>query len=578
MGRLPWARAAPVALLALAVASPAAAQPRRFAIDRFVASLQVNPDATLVVREDITFEFQGAHNGVFRTIPVRYDRGGYEWALRLDGIGAYDEAGQPLRHEVAYPGRYVKIKAWVPGARDTKKTVTFIYRVRRGLLSFEDHDELYWNATGNEWEVPIRHAEVFVNAPPGVADSAIRSIAYTGPRGGTGQDYTLDRVETYLRFSATRPFRPREGITVVVGWPPGHIGRPSAVQQAGWFFSDNWPFGLPLLAFAAGGLFWWAYGRDPAANRSVKPEYAPPEGLLPAEAGTLVDEKAEPREVLATVVDLAVRGYLHVEQITTAFDEPDFMFKRLKPVGGDPNLTQLELYVLAKLFNTDWVLNMRLLSEIRRDYDNVFPPIRRQIYRLMVEHGLFPSSPENARRDWMIPGALLIVAAFFLPGWWPAWLDLYGIWLPVGIGASGLVIIGWARAMSRRTLRGVHVLARVRGFQEFLERAEKDRLARMPADTLHRFLPWAIALGVSERWIFNFDGVKVDEPRWYTGSQPFSLSSYRSGLTNFSRSTTEAFTTSRTGGFASGSSGFSSGGGGGGSSGGGGGGGGGGTF
>lgn len=515
---------------------------------------------------------------MFRTIPVRYDRGGYERALRLDGIGAYDEANRPLRHEVSYPGRSVKIKAWVDGAEDTKKTVTFIYRVRRGILAFENHDELYWNATGNEWEVPIHHAEVFVTTPPGVVADVVRSIAYTGPRGGTGQDYTLDRVDQYLRFTATRPFRPREGITVVVGWPPGHVGRPPLGQQAAWFLSDNWPFGLPLVAVALGWLVWWAYGRDPAATRSVKPEYEPPEGLIPAEAGALVDEKAEPREVLATIVDLAVRRYLHIEQITTAFGDADFMFKRLKPVGGDPDLRQYELYVLAKLFNTDWVLNMRLLSEIRRDYDNVFPPIRDRIYRQMVEDGLFPSSPECARRDWMVPGFLLIGAAFFLPHVWPAWLDVHGIWLPVGIGASGLVLLAWARAMSRRTLRGVQVLARVRGFQEFLERAEKDRLERMPTDTLHRFLPWAIALGVTERWIFNFQGITVDEPGWYTGAQPFSLAGYHSGLTSFSRSTTEALLTSRTGGFGSGASGFSSGGGGGGSSGGGAGGGGGGTF
>src|SRR6059036_2785442 len=356
------------------------------------------------------------------------------------------------------------------------------------------------------------------------------------------------------------------------------VGRPTALAEARWFVSDNWPFSLPLLAFGFGWLVWWAYGRDPAATRSVKPEYEPPPGLIPAEAGTLVDEKAEPREVLATIVDLAVRGYLQIEQITTAFGQPDFMFKRLKPIGGDPNLEDFELYVLAKLFSTDWALNMRLLSEVRRDYDHVFPPIRDRLYRLMVADGLFPSSPGRMRRNWTIPGALLIVAAFVLPGNWPSWLDAYGITLPIAIGASGVVLLGWSRAMAHRTWRGVQVLARVRGFQEFLERAEKDRLERMPADTLHRFLPWAISLGVTERWIFNFDGIKVDAPAWYTGRSPFSLDSYHAGLTLFGRDTTEAILTTRTGGFAQGESGFGSGGGSGGASGGGAGGGGGGTF
>ena len=539
----------------------------------------MNNDASLLVREDITFEFQGAHNGVFRTIPVRYDRGGYEWALRLDSVGVYDEANQPLRHEVAYPGRYVKIKAWVPGAVDTKKTVTFVYRVRRGILSFEDHDELYWNATGNDWEVPIRHAEVFVKTPPGVAQDAVRTAAYTGPGGSSGQEYAVDRVETFLRFSATRAFRPREGITVVVGWPPGHIGRPSGTRQAVWFFGDNWPFGLPLLAFAAGWLVWWAYGRDPASNRSVKPEYEPPAGLIPAEAGTLVDEKAEPRDVLATIVDLAVRGSFRIEPITTAAGRPDYAFTRLKPVAGAASLKEFELYVLAKLFGGDWTLSTCLLSEIRRDYDRTFPPIRDRLYRLMVEGGLFPSSPGLVRADWLIPGVLLVAAAFVLPGFWPSWLDVYGFALPAAIVASGLVLMGWSRFMPRRTWAGVQTLASVRGFQEFLERAEKDRLERMPADTLHRFLPWAIALGVSEKWIFNFKGLKVDEPGWYAGPSPFSLDTYHSGVSAFTAHATEAILTTRTGGFASGASGFSSGGGGGGgSSGGGGGGGGGGTF
>jgi uncharacterized membrane protein YgcG len=363
---------------------------------------------------------------------------------------------------------------------------------------------------------------------------------------------------------------------VVVGWPPGHIGRPAAWREAWWALTDNWPLGLPFLTVGLMLLAWQTFGRDPAANRSIKPEYEPPPGLIPAEAGALVDERAEPRDVVATIVDLAVRRYLHIERVTTAFDETDFMFKRLRPVTGDPDLKPLELFVLGRLFGADWALNLRLLSEIRRDYDNVFPPIRDAIYETMVADGLFPASPETVKKFWSAAGGLLVAAGFVLFGAGPPWLGRYARLLPAGIGASGVVVALLSRIMPRRTPRGVRTVVHVLGFEEFLERAERDRLARMPPDTLHRWLPWAIALGVTERWIISFEGLKVDEPAWYTGPGPFTLAGYERDLIRFHRDTQEAILTSRraSGGGGSGGSGF----GGGGFSGGGRGGGGGGTF
>ena len=105
----------------LAVASPAAAQTRGlFSIPSFVVSIAVNADGSLVVREDITFAFRGAHQGVFRRIPLYYTRDGLEFPLHLSGIGVYDEGSRALRTEVTYPGRAMTVKAWVPGAVDTK--------------------------------------------------------------------------------------------------------------------------------------------------------------------------------------------------------------------------------------------------------------------------------------------------------------------------------------------------------------------------------------------------------------------------------------------------------------------------
>jgi len=547
----------------------------QFAIDSFVTSVVVNPDGSLLVREDITFSFRGSHQGIFRRIPAHYTRDGLEYPLTLSGIGVYDEASRPLPSEVSYPDHSVAIKAWVPDAVDTKKTVSVVYHVRRGVLAYDDHDELYWNATGTDWNVPIGSAEVYVTLPAGIGDAEVRTSGFTGPLGAVGRDYAVDRVQSYWRFRTTRALRPREGVTVLVGWPPGHVAHPSGLRRAGWVLADHWPLALPLVALVWGGFVWWAFGRDPGSKRSVKPEYEPPAGLIPAEAGALLDERAHPRDVIATVVDLAVRGYLSIEPITTAFGAQDFMFKRLKSVGGDPELKDFELFVLAKVFGGDWDINMRLLSEVRHDYDNVFPPIRDRLYRVMVQDGLFPASPGHVRAGWMFAGAVTVVAGFLLPSYGPSWLGFYDTWLRIGGVLSGLVFVGWSWVMPHKTRLGVQQVAHVRGFQEFLERAEKDRLERLPADTFHRWLPWAIALGVTERWIFNFQGLRVSTPSWYMSRGDFSLPSFAHELSAFSRRAEEAILTTRRGygaaigaagggGFSRGSSGGGMGGGGGG--------------
>ena len=476
---------------------------------------------------------------------------------------------------MSYPSGSVAIKAWVPGAVNTKKTIGVVYHVRRGVLAYADHDELYWNATGTDWNAPIGNAEVYVTLPAGIDDARVRTAGFTGLVGTAGRDYAVDRFEGYWRFRTTRLLRPREGLTVLVDWPPGHVAHASVLRRAWWLASDHWPLALPLLALVWGGFVWSAFGRDPGGTRSVKPEYAPPAGLLPAQAGVLVDERAHMRDVVATIVDLAVRGYLSIEPVTTAFGAQDFMFKRLKPVGGDPDLKDFELFVLATVFGADWGINMRLFSEVSQDSQNVFPPIRERLYRLMVEDGLFPVSPSHVRAGWMLGGAITAVVGFMLPSYGPEWLGFYEPWLRLGVVASGLIFVGWGWVMPHKTWFGVQQAAHVRGFQEFLERAEKDRLERLPPDAFNRWLPWAIALGVTERWILHFQGLRIAAPSWYLSSADFSLPSFARDLGAFAQRAEEAILTAQRGyadvvgaagggGFSRGSSGGGMGGGGGG--------------
>ena len=536
-------------------------------------TLEVRADGTLNVREAITFDFKGSHQGIFRTIPVRYERRGFEFALRIDEVHAFDERVTPLRSEVSRLGRALHVKVWVPGAVDTTRTVILTYRVRRALMPVDGHEELYWNVTGSEWDVPIRQAEAVVSSPASIPAEQIQAIAYTGAAGTAGTDYTVDRADTYLTFRTTRPLRAREGLTVAVGWPPGAIRGPSAARRALWWLGDNWPFALPLLTIAGALIIWRVYGRDPGGARTIKPEYAPPEGLGPAAGGALVTERAEPRDVVATLVDLAVRGYIRIEEIEPDFGEKDFVFHRLKPLSGDPTLKPLELYVLSRVFGSDWGLNARQLSDLRRDYDNVFPTVRDEIYRSMVRDGFFPSSPERVRAVWLVAGIALVGVAGWALATGTERLGAAPGPLALGAGLSGLIVIALSRIMPRKTWRGVQALDRVKGFREFLERTSKDELRRLPPDTMHRWLPWAIALGVSERWIHAFDGLPVSQPSWYVSRGGFDLDGFDRSLSRFSSGTEQALLTSRrgagdswsgSGGLSGGSSGGGMGGGGGG--------------
>jgi uncharacterized membrane protein len=177
------------------------------------------------------------------------------------------------------------------------------------------------------------------------------------------------------------------------------------------------------------------------------------------------------------------------------------------------------------------------------------------------------------RALWLFAGIAILGAAAFILMTGADWFGPAPLSLGIGLGGAGLVVLGFSPLMPRKTWRGAQALARVRGFREFLERTSQDELRRLPPDTMHKWLAWAIALGVSERWIHSFDGLTVSEPAWYTARGGFDLRSFDRSLSRFTAGTEQALLTSRRGGGGAWSGGFS-----GGSSGGGMGGGGGGTF
>jgi len=537
---------------------------RSIFIEDFDAALTVGVDGSLEVVETLRLRFEGQWNGIQRFIPVDYQAGpSGNYRLRLAIGRVTDAAGTPLRVQRSYVGHSRVLKIWVPGAADAVRTVVIRYRVSNALRFFEDHDELYWNITGDEWPYPIGRARGVISLPEAVTN--VRANAFTGGYGSgertvaiaidgerldPDQAFTRDAEKPapvqgphVVEVAAARPLGIREGLTAAVAWNPGVIRRPTALERQFAWLLDNLGrvvlvgvFGAaPLLALGLMLSRWLAFGRDPRMGPVVV-EYEPPAGLGPAEAGTLVDNSPDARDLMAMLVDCAVKRVIRIRETQEAgwFSRAEYAFELLQPRSRWTNLSGGEERLLTAMFDktdgepgSNGVVETVTSTELADTFYAHLPKIRSALFDGLVREGHYVERPDRVlqRYQWIAVGSavLLLAGGFVLTAWvfptFPGWM------VPLIVGSAvltALVVGVIGMVMPARTIKGARARMAVRGFQEFLGRVDRHRLATMPLtpELFEKYLPYAMALGVEGRWSKAFEGICKEPPDWYVGSGP----------------------------------------------------------
>src|SRR5712671_1094355 len=402
----------PVVVISAFIFPPISAySTRELRIEHFQSETLVMPDGTIDVTENIQAHFIGGPwHGLYRTIPVEYvTPQGLNYTLFLDVQRVTDASGRTLRYESSRERHYRKLKIYVPDADNSTHNISIDYSVSDALKFFEDHDELYWNVTGDEWDIPIQSASARIILPEGTTN--IRANVFTGAYRSRAQNADVDIAGNGVEVRTREPLRWHEGLTVAVAFDKGFVHEPSAAGKLALFFRSNWPLGIPIAAFAAMFYLWWTRGRDPRL-RPIAAQYEPPDQLTPGEAGTLVDNSADMRDITASIVDLAVRGYIVVEEhqkdrMLGLMHDKDYNFILQKDRGAWATLKPHEQSLLEGLFTAGTVGESVSMSSLENHFYTNLPEIKNDIFSSLITHGYYTRRPDSVRSAYIGAGVVI---------------------------------------------------------------------------------------------------------------------------------------------------------------------------
>ncbi len=553
------------------LASPVFSQD--FTINRFHSEITINRDSSIEVKETIDVEFHRPKHGIYREIPYRYtDELGRTIKTPLKVISVTDGVGKKWRFRVTRVGNVINIRIgdadrYVSG----RQTYVIVYTVDNAILFFDDHDELYWNVTGNYWKSPIKEAFARVEIAVKEKSNDIWASCYTGVYGSRESQCGFETSDNTGEFFTRKELRVGEGFTIAFGWNKGLVYPPSLFKRFLWAIDlgENWVFIFPVFSLVFMINLWYRRGRDPKIRETVTVMYEPPKynhiPLTPAEVGALIDEKMDARDITSSIVGLAVKGYLRIEEIKKEgliLDTTDYYLAKLKE--PDTNLSTFEKLLMERIFPGK--IPGILVSEMKNKFYVNLDILKTTLYDDLVKKGYFLKSPEKVRRFFMIIGIVIALAGFFMATMLAPFLQWKGI---LAAFLSSFPVIAFSRAMPAKTRTGVLTYLDIMGFREFLNRAEKDRIERMgDKDLFSRFLPYAIALDVTDNWSKAFEGIYQNSPQWYTSTwagRTFSPGLFSNSISSMTSSVGSAFFSAPRGsGGSSGGGGFSGGGGGGG--------------
>jgi len=556
-----------------------ATEDNRERIESFDSKINISSESLVSVEETIKYFFPEARHGIIRKIPIKYNltKNGksnetinVKFTLKSVNEKKDDGTITSVPFTQAPNGSDQEIKIGDPNQTVTG-FITYVisYEVIR-VINFspqgnENQDEFYWNITGNRWEVPIKSASSDITFPSSIDPKTWNFACFTGETSSSAKECSFEATsEKTVHFKSLWELPALSGLTEISGLPKGLLTPPKENPVSLFWEKVTTYFFLflPLVAFIALFINWFLRGRDPKGKGTIIPFYSAPDNLTPTEIGTLVDEKADLKDISASIIDFAVKGAIKIKEIENKgifgffkgkndyelillkrdifmpspekeifeiiFPGDIVELKNPSNLGG--NVIDLISEGKTKIFN-----DRVKLSELQDRFPQKINDLKTQIYSGLVTKGYFPKSPQRVRNVYLIIGIILAFLGFIFLA------NSMSILVAGSTAVTGLLVAIFGFFMPKKTIKGVDVYEKILGLKEYMTVAEKDRIefhsspAKRP-ETFEKLLPYAMVLGVEKEWAKQFETIYLSQPGWYEGANPgstFNTIYFASALSNF---------------------------------------------
>lgn len=578
-------------------------------INSFYSRIEINQDTSLSITEQIDYTTTVSKHGIYRYIPVNYNKDGQVEVLQLSNIKVTNDQGKAIPYTRSLDGRFVTLKIGDPDNTFSGNKIYIIYyQVERGINQFEDHDELYWDITGEGWTVPIlKSSATIISKYADIKDS----VCYSGAFGDDDGLCNFEAAKNQATFTYLNKINYGDNMTVVLSFlKDNQFIFPTQFKLFLYWLKNNWPIILLPFPLIIMFIWWFKKGRDlefispdvfdldpdkptrlkPIQLKSREPMvYAPLKDLTPGESGALIDGKVDVQDVIAEILELARKKYLKisvVEKKVLFSKSRDYTFKKL--LGSTREKNNVQTYLLNEIFKTGDIIK---LSSLKGKFYTTIGVASSMINESLVLKGLYTTKQKEITTGKTLllnssggNGSLIVrskgigfLVYFLMTGLlfliFQINLTPLGIYWPIIVLVIqvpfGLLIVN---NLTQKSAVGTNLWLQSRGLKASIRRGTWREKINEKNLFIEEILPFAVALGVVKQLSRDMNDLDIQSPDYIstTGLTSLAMTDF---VSNFSKEVGSSLSYNPSSSSSSGSSGFS-----GGSSGGGGGGGGGGSW